>query len=329
MAANEAAAAYRNFRGESDYQIIVDIVNGSREADGQEWTSLLADTANQYKHLKNCDPYTDMVFAEVDGQAVGYGRCMWEELIDGLLVYSSFVQLLPQYRNKGIRRDILHRMESRLRQIGAEHAANYEKVLQVRAEEAGTHWSRLLESEGYEVARYGLTMVRPNWDNIPDCPIPEGIVIRSGGKVEDYRQMWDAACEAFRDNWGESDCTEIEYAEWRGEPTFQPPMWRVAWAGDQVAGGVLNFIKADENEKYGRKRGYTETIFVRRPWRGQGLAKALIARSFLTLQEAGMTEAALGVDADNLSGALHLYRQMGFVETKRATTYRKPLFSSG
>ena len=92
---------------------------------------------------------------------------------------------------------------------------------------------------------------------------------------------------------------------------------------------MLNFIQRDENEKYGRKRGYTETIFVRRPWRGQGLAKALIARSFLAHREAGMTEAALGLDADNLSGALHLYRQMGFVETKRTMTYRKPLMSNG
>ena len=38
-----------------------------------------------------------------------------------------------------------------------------------------------------------------------------------------------------------------------------------------------------------------------------------------------MTEAGLGLDADNLSGALHLYRKMGFQEIKRFMTYRKPL----
>ena len=41
--------------------------------------------------------------------------------------------------------------------------------------------------------------------------------------------------------------------------------------------------------------------------------------------EAGMTEAALGVDAENLSGALHLYRKMGFEEVKRGMTFHKPL----
>ena len=87
---------------------------------------------------------------------------------------------------------------------------------------------------------------------------------------------------------------------------------------------MLNFIDKSENGAYGRLRGYTEGIFVRRPWRGQGLAKALIARSLEMLKAIGMTEAALGVDAENLSGALHLYRKMGFEESKRHTTYRKP-----
>jgi len=329
MITQEVGPIYRKFRGESEYQIMVDIINGSKDTDGLEQTALLEDTANQYKHLKNCNPYTDMVFAEVGGQTVGYGRCWWEEQIDGPLVYSLLAHLLPAYRNNGIRRDILHRMESRLQQIGAKHQAKHQKVLQAEVNETESHWAQLLESEGYKIVRYGLKMVRPNWDNIPDCPLPEGIVIRSGGKVEEYRQIWDAACEAFRDNWGESECTEVEYAEWRGEPTFQPPLWRVAWADNEVAGGVLNFILKNENEEYGRKRGYTETIFVRRPWRGRGLAKALISRSFLAHQKAGMTEAALGLDADNLSGALHLYHHMGFAETKRSMIYRKPLIING
>lgn len=329
MLVKAKSATYRNFRGESDYQLMVDIVNESKEIDGLEWTTSVENTATQYKYLKNCDPTTDMVFAEVDGKTVGFGRCWWDEQIDGPRVYSSFAHLLPEYRDKGIREEMLQRMESRLRQIGAEHPAKDEKVLQAWASDSETHWSQLLESEGYEIVRYGLSMVRPNWDNIPDCPIPEGIVIRNGGKVKEYRQIWDAACEAFRDHWGESECTEVEYVEWQAEPSFQPPMWRVAWAGDEVAGGVLNFINKAENEEYGRKRGYTETIFVRRPWRGQGLAKALIARSFLAHQEANMTEAALGLDADNVTGALHLYHKMGFKETKRSVTYRKSLNDNG
>ena len=88
---------------------------------------------------------------------------------------------------------------------------------------------------------------------------------------------------------------------------------------------VLSFIDQEENAEYGRQRGYTETICVRRPWRRQGLARALIARSFLALKERGMTEAALGVDAENLNGALQLYKSMGFGVVKRHATYRKKM----
>jgi ribosomal protein S18 acetylase RimI-like enzyme len=88
---------------------------------------------------------------------------------------------------------------------------------------------------------------------------------------------------------------------------------------------VQNFINHEENEEYNRKRGYTEGICVRRPWRRQGLAKALIARSFRIIKDLGMTEAALGVDTENPNGALQLYESMGFRPVKRHTTFRKPL----
>jgi len=38
-----------------------------------------------------------------------------------------------------------------------------------------------------------------------------------------------------------------------------------------------------------------------------------------------MTEAALGVDAQNETGALRLYRKMGFREVARETEWRRPL----
>jgi ribosomal protein S18 acetylase RimI-like enzyme len=55
------------------------------------------------------------------------------------------------------------------------------------------------------------------------------------------------------------------------------------------------------------------------------LARALIARSLRLLKKKGMIEAALGVDTQNLSGALRLYEFMGFRPVKRASIYRKPM----
>ncbi len=153
--------------------------------------------------------------------------------------------------------------------------------------------------------------------------MPESLEVRPA-KDKHVRQIWDASVEAFRDHWGFSEPTEESFKEWLEERTFNPELWKVAWDGDQVAGMVLNFIDDLENREYDRKRGYTETICVRRPWRRRGLARSLIAQSFHFLRDLGMEEAALGVDTQNLSGAFRLYESLGFKQVKRWTEYRKP-----
>jgi len=60
-----------------------------------------------------------------------------------------------------------------------------------------------------------------------------------------------------------------------------------------------------------RRRGYTESISVRRPYRRRGLARALIAQSLHAVKERGMEEAALGVQTENIHGAFRLYESMG------------------
>jgi ribosomal protein S18 acetylase RimI-like enzyme len=131
--------------------------------------------------------------------------------------------------------------------------------------------------------------------------------------------------EAFRDHWGFAEDAEEPLEQWLESRTFDPTLWRVAWEGDQVAGMVLSFIDEEENREYNRNRGWTENICVRRPWRKRGLARALIARSLQAVKERGMAEAALGVDTQNLNGALHLYESMGYRPVKRESIYRKPM----
>jgi len=58
-------------------------------------------------------------------------------------------------------------------------------------------------------------------------------------------------------------------------------------------------------------RAPTECISVRQPWRRR-LAASLIMSSLRILQEQDTTEAALGVDTEDTSGALRLYERCGF-----------------
>jgi GNAT superfamily N-acetyltransferase len=317
---------FRGFRGEEDYPAMLAVIDGSKEADNIERTDTLEDMARVYRHLTNCDPSQDMIFAEMNGNVLGYGRVWWVQTAEGQWLYQHFAFLLPEWRGKGIRRAMLRHNERRLREIAAGHPGDGTRLLESWAEDNETHWEALLTGAGYQAVRHGYDMVRPDLDDIPDLPLPEGLEVRPA-QPDHHLTIWAAAREAFRDSWQYSEewWNDGQFEEWQQAPTFQPHLWQVAWDGDQVAGMVLNYIHHEQNDEYNRKRGYTETISVRRPWRRRGLARALIARSLRVLAGEGMAEAALGVDTQNENGALRLYESMGFRPVKRSSVYRKPL----
>jgi len=318
--------AFRRFRGEADYPAMSAVINGSKEADGLEWANSVEDIERNYRHLTNCDPETDMLFAEVDGHVVGYSRVWWSQEAEGAWIYQHFAHLLPEWRGRGIRRALVRSNERRLREVASGHPEDGPRFFEAWLSDTESHWASLLESEGYEAVRHGFSMVRPDLEGIPDLPLPEGVEVRPVNP-QHVPAIWAAAKEAFRDHWhySEDEWSLAHLREWQESPTYTPELWQVAWAGEQVAGMVQNFVNEAENEEYDRKRGYTEGICVCRPWRRQGLARALIARSFQVLKDQGMTEAALGVDADNPNGALRLYKSMGFQVEKRHMTFRKAL----
>ncbi|HSN75824.1 MAG TPA: GNAT family N-acetyltransferase [Anaerolineae bacterium] len=319
--------AFRRFRGPSDYPLMVAAIQASADADKVERADTIEDIANAYAHLSNSDPTQDMIFAEVNGEVIGYSRAWWWEETNGPRIYSFVGFLVPAWRRKGIGRAMLHWLEQRLRQIAAGHPADRPMFFQGFAEEHEVGLAALLASEGYEPVRYFYQMVRPTLDDIPDFPLPAGIEVRPV-LPEHYRAIWEADIEAFQDHWGFAPPTEEDYQAWLNNKTFfQPNLWQVGWdvATDQVAGQVRTFIDAAQNEKYQRQRGWTEFISVRRPWRRRGLARALIVRSLRVQKEQGMTESALGADSENLTGATRVYEDCGFRVTQRNTAFRKPL----
>ncbi len=316
--------AFRPFRGESDYAAMVAVLKDSKMAD-QVWEGeTAADVANQYAHLSNCDPFRDVLCAEIDGEMIGYNRVFWYTEVEGNRMYVHFGFLLPEWRRKGIGRAMLRHSERRLREIASEHLPNGPCFLQSEAASSQPGAQALLLSEGYVAVRHEYEMVRESLDNIPAAPLPDGVQVRPV-RPEHYRAIWDAKEEAFRDHWGYRPETEEDYQRWLGDAHFDPGLWQVAWEGNQVVGLVGNVINLPENAECHRQRGWIGPVCVRRPWRRRGLAHALLAQSLQALRARGMTEAALGVDTQNLTGALRLYESMGFHDVKRFSLFRKPL----
>ncbi|MEO8273314.1 MAG: GNAT family N-acetyltransferase [Chloroflexota bacterium] len=313
----------RPYQGESDLADLVRVENLEAEADALPERSNVEDMAAQFAHPNDSfDPARDVTLAEMDGQVVAVAFRNVVDTTDGVREYRLNGAVDPAFRRRGIGRALLLENERRLRDVAAgEHGAS-RRVYGSWNGDSQPASAALLQSAGYGRVRYFFDMVRPNLDDIEDVTLPDGLEIRSIGP-ELTRAVWDADIEAFRDHWGGFDHSDEQLQRWLSSPSNDLSLWLVAFDGGEVAGGVINSIDAHQNEAMGFQRGWLSSVFTRRAWRRRGLAKALIARSLALHRDRGMTSAALGVDAENPSGALGLYEGMGFAVNYRATAWRK------
>ena len=316
---------FRHFAGSTDYAGMNDAANDARIANGDHFITPLEGFANFYEHLVNSDRDRDLLIVEVHGEIVGYARTEWHAHADRNRIHQLVCFLRSAWRRRGIGRAMLSAMEARAAAVSASLDGSMPSLYESNVEEADRGAVVLLEDSGYAPIRHGYTMVRPNLDPVTDARMPEGLEIRQV-RDEHLRAIFEAGEEAARDMWDYWPATDEDYQLFLTDPIQgDRTLWRIAWDGDQVAGQVRGFINAEENERFGQKRGWVESILVRRPWRKRGLARALMASTIDALRERGMTEGALGVDAENPSGALRLYESVGFRPESHSITFRKPV----
>jgi mycothiol synthase len=322
-----AGLTFRRFRGEADYPIMVAILDACNAADHLEYINTVEEVAWVLAHLTNCEPERDMLFAEANGETVAFSRVWWVEESTGERLYKSLGFVHPHWRRQGLGAAMLRYNEHHLRDIARGHPARTPKLFQVWATDTEYGALALFAAAGYQPVRHYLMMTRSIGLPLPDAPLPAGLEVRpvEPGHI---RAIWEAMWEARRDHWGYVEPTGQDYEGWTAGRLFAPELWKVAWEGEQVAGMVLNRLDQEQNEQYQHQRGYTQDIFVRRPWRRRGLARSLLVGSIRMFRDMGMEETALGVDSQNPSGALGLYESVGYREVRRHTFFNKAIGSS-
>jgi mycothiol synthase len=326
MAPAQSGLTFRHFEGDQDLPIIVEVSNRSMDADGDAFVFTMSDVQFEYGTPINFSPSEDVMIVEIDGKPVGVSSVRWKQRPDGIRLYEHHAHLVPEARLPGLRRSMFLWGEQRLREISAGHDTPDRKMFEIWTKAEMNDWRKLVVANGYKDDWHLFEMRRPNLENIPDHKLPPGIEIRPVTK-ENFRVVFEGAREAFKDerSYTEERWGEESYRRTLDNPKLRLDLWQVAWAGEQVVGGVMVIISEEENAAFNRKRGWTEAVFVRRPWRKKGVASALLASSLRVLKELGMEEAALGVDTDNPSGALRIYKRLGYVEDYEFVFSRKPL----
>ena len=315
---------FRHFDRDADLPGMAAANNAARLAYGAEELVDVESMRNDYANLTNSDPHDDVLIVELDGRIVGYGRVEVADQTDGSVAVETIALLEPGLSGRGIEATVLDWMEGRARALAVSLPADRERWLSAFMWDANEVAGRLFEVRDFRPVRRFYEMVRPTLDDIPDAPLPDGFEIRPVTRA-DLRAVWEADVEAFRDHWGETDETEAAWRRFSGDPRHDPALFVVAFAGDEIAGHVLNIIDETENHERGRLVGILDSVATRAPYRQRGLARALICRSLALLRERGMTSATLGVDVDNANRALHLYESCGFEVSSRSTAWRRPI----
>jgi len=276
------------------------------------WTSPECELARDIRVLEGEDG-TVAAFAHVMCD-VPYARARTVAFVD------------PSFCGRGLGRHLVRWSEERAREK-TDAAPEGARTSVQRWIIAGDERSRrLLCRMGYELRRHFVYMLT-ELDGEPEAPAwPAGVELRPVTWQEHGRLIAAADNEIFRDHWGFAPKSEeAQYEHMRhwieNDPELDEGLWYVAWEGDELAGLLLCWPKAEDNPEI----GYLGILGVRRPWRGRGLGLALLRHSFFEFYRQGKKQAALHADAENLTGALRLYTKAGMRIHRRYEHYEKEL----
>jgi mycothiol synthase len=241
---------------------------------------------------------------------------------DRIVGYGAVRELGELWRAEGyVHPDALGRGIGTLIATGLEEQAARRGARRVQNSvfEADSAARRLLESLGYGAVRVFREM-RIELEAPPPAPEwPDGLRVVPFDPERDALDFHAAHQEAFADHW---EYRPRSFESWSkvnlGGERFDPTLWCVVRAGDEIAAGTIC-----TGDTYGG--GFVHSLFTRRPWRKQGVGAALLDDSFARFWERGERSVGLGVDAASDTGAFRLYERAGMAPALGWVMYEKEL----
>jgi mycothiol synthase len=254
------------------------------------------------------NPETDIRVAVVGGSFRGYV----DVDPDPEPIYWADLRIPPS-ENDAVRLALHEWAERRARERGGElvrfHTASVDEPTQ-----------QLLYARGYRLIRHFYRM-RIDFDgDLPEPQWPPRMTVRPATR-EEAQLAYDVQQETFEDSWEPS---RMPFEDWKhvmlSEAWFDPTLWFLVEHGNDVA--AVAICREHEGEK---GLGWVSVLGVRTQWRRQGVGRALLLHCFHEFRRRAFHAAALGVDADSLTGANRLYESVGMRVVRRSDLYEKAL----
>ncbi|MET0727183.1 MAG: GNAT family N-acetyltransferase [Acidimicrobiales bacterium] len=308
-----------------------------RRADDAEWADLLAsieavdqrgetlepaDLADEWASVWS-HPETDAIFVWDGPLLVAFGWLKTQVGERKEHRVDCWGGVRPSHRGRGIGRQLLEWQVSRASEV----AATLDPALGTRIGiEAADHQHAVLhlaQRAGFEPVRRFLELARPTAVPVPPVPAVADLELVPWSEDLDDRAR-QAHADSFVDHWGSEPRTAEEWRQWyTGHRAFRDDLSVLAL--DPLSAEVIGFVLTaayPQDWATVPVEAWITTVGTRRSWRGKGVARWLMAVTLerIAASPTGFERAILGVDADNPTGALRLYRALSF-EDERAVTF--------
>jgi mycothiol synthase len=231
----------------------------------------------------------------------------------------------PDYEGLGIGTWLLRWAEQHVRKLLPALPAEYRFAPRTGIWRPAEKSKKLFEDLGYRYIRSFYQMEIRMDAPVPEPVFPPGITLRTYNPETDLAAVYQASQDAFRDHFGfveqslEDGLARFQH-HWINEE-MDPTLLFLALDGDEIAG--INLCRSHSFDD--PHMGWVGTLGVRRPWRTRGLGLALLRHAFNEFYRRGYRKVGLGVDAQNLTGALNLYEHAGMHVQRAHDNYEKEL----
>jgi len=305
-----------------DIPVLYDLLLAVEQADDRDLVQTLDDFRREFD-----DPWSNVAVDSLaaltpDGLLVGYARTFLNPRPEDEARCWLMVEVHPAQRANGLEDALLNWAEERGRQR-LSLAPSASRVLRTSIQDTQLQRQATLDQRGFSRVRYFYRMQRDLSEPIAPVHLPGDLALRV--YTPDLSEPIHAAFnEAFRDHWSFDPVSDEDWQMFFIERTsFRPDLTYVVMDGDEVAGFSFNCVSAEENARRQISEGWVEVLGVRRAWRKRGVATALLCASLHAFKAEGLQHAMLGVDTQNLSGALRVYERVGFKPVKRFVQFQK------
>jgi len=301
------------------------VLTAAAEKVDQEGENFSAEDLAEQLARPNVDLARNSISLWADGRMIGYGMTQVSPSVVDVDRVHVGGTIDPEFRRRGLGTTLMRWL---IQRAGELHTSTHPEFPgRVGAGTASNNVSAtsLLEGLGFTADRFFFDMRRPLDQPVPETSIADGL------RLTPYDPSYEEALrlahfEAFSDHWG---WTPPDPAVWRsrnvGSRAFRGAQSYLLLDGDTVAAYVNGYEWEADTEATGIRELYIGQVGTRRAYRGRGLARATIAKVMTEAAQAGYQRAALGVDADNPTGALGLYENLGFITHNKFTSYALPI----